>query len=75
MSEPRYLQRPVRRCLGGSSYVAVIERHDLTQKKAVPVPCGQSLDFDADDATRRWLWPVLGSEWHLVEFLPIQPNK
>ena len=36
--------------------------------KIVPVPGGQSLEFDEGSATRRWLDSDLGSEWHLVSF-------
>lgn len=53
-------------------YVAILERHDRRGKKAVIVPDGQSLEFDADDATRRWLRPSLGRDYHLVEFLPVE---
>ena len=51
-------------------YVAVIERNDHSERKEIPVPEGQSLDFDEGTASRRWLHPHLGSEWHLVEFKP-----
>lgn len=57
----------------GASHVAVLERHDRAERKEVPVPDGQSLDFDEGTATRRWLWPHLGAEWHLVEFRPVRP--
>lgn len=53
-------------------HVAILERHDRRGKKAVIVPDGQSLDFDEDGATRRWLHPYLGNEYHLDEFLPLQ---
>lgn len=53
-------------------FVAVLgNHHDRTRRKAVIVPAGQSLDFDPDAATRRWLAPHLAGEWHLIEFLPI----
>jgi len=53
-----------------AEFIAVLERHDHSERKEVPVPAGQSLDFDEGAATRRWLWPHLGNEWHLVEFKP-----
>lgn len=38
--------------------------------KMFRVPVGQSLEFDEDDATRKWLWPHLGAgEWHLIAFV------
>jgi hypothetical protein len=53
-------------------FVAVIERHDRSEKRFVPVPVNQSLDFDPDTITREWLHPYLNSDWHLFEFLQIQ---
>lgn len=50
--------------------VAIIERHDYSERKEIPVPEGQSLDFDEGTIYRCWLWPHLGDEWHLVEFRP-----
>lgn len=42
------------------------------KKLAVPVPFGQSLDFDeGPGATRRWLHPYLGTQFHLVEFVEV----
>ena len=53
-------------------FVAILQRHDSSKEtKNVPVPDGQSLDFDEGAATRRWLWPHLGTEWHLMEFRPV----
>lgn len=52
-------------------HIAVLERHDRSERKEIPVPPGQSLGFDEDSATRRWLWPELDTEWHLVEFRPV----
>lgn len=52
-------------------YVALLERHDRTAKKVVLVPGGQSLDFDKGTATRAWLHPHLGADWHLNEFYPL----
>lgn len=54
-----------------TQYVAILRQHDRTEKKAILVPAGQTLEFDEGDATRRWLWPYLGEEWHLAEFIPI----
>lgn len=36
--------------------------------KMFRVPPGQSLEFDAHDATRMWLRPYLEGGWHLIEF-------
>lgn len=59
-----------------STHVAIIQKHDTDMRRAVMVPPEQSLDFDpGPGATRRWLWPYLGTEWHLVEFLEIAPNS
>lgn len=41
---------------------------DGTVLKLLPVPVGQSLEMD-DNGTRPWLWPLIGTEWHLVEFV------
>jgi hypothetical protein len=49
--------------------VAILRRHDAVgDYKLIPVPAGQSEDFDEDSATRRWLWPYLGYEYHLKAF-------
>jgi hypothetical protein len=53
-------------------HIAIIENHDRTTKRAILVPKGQSLDFDEGKITRKWLWPYLGSDWHLVEFLEVE---
>jgi hypothetical protein len=54
-------------------YIAILQRHDSDERKEVPVPVGQSLDFDEGSATRRWLCPHLENEWHLVEFRAVTP--
>ncbi len=60
-------------------YVAIIETHvgiRPHKKIAVPVPAGQSLDFDpGPGATRRWLNPYLGTEFHLVDFVEVWSDK
>lgn len=57
------------------THVAIIETHDDVRpyrKRAILVPAGQSLDFDpGPGADRRWLWPYLGTDFHLVEFVEI----
>lgn len=60
------------------AHIAIIETHVGVRphrKRAVPVPDGQSLDFDpGPGATRRWLMPYLGDEFHLVEFVELHPD-
>ena len=53
------------------THVAILREFKSSKEKAVIVPPGQSLDFDEDSATRKWLWPYLGKEWHLIKFVPI----
>jgi hypothetical protein len=55
-----------------SQHIAIIERHDYTEKRAVLVPPGQSLGMGESWPVRPWLMPYLGSDWHLVEFLDVQ---
>ncbi len=59
-------------------YVAIIETHvgiKPHRKFAVPVPDGQSLDFDPGlGASRRWLRQYLGAEYHLVDFVEVWPS-
>ena len=58
---------------GENAYVALLRHNDDPNNlKAVLVPTGQTLDFDEDAATRRWLWPHLGYEFHLVAFVPLE---
>jgi hypothetical protein len=48
------------------------ERHDR-RFKAVALPAGQSEDFDeGDGAARKWLWPHLGRDHHLVAFIDVE---
>ncbi len=54
-----------------TNFVAIIENHDRTARRAVLPPVGATKDFDKDYATREWLWPYLGTRWHLVEFLDV----
>jgi hypothetical protein len=49
-------------------FVAVIERYDQSEKRFVPVPINQGLDFDQGAITRQWLHPYLK---HLLEFLEV----
>ena len=60
-------------------HVAILETHQGRRphrKIAVPVPPGQTLDFDdGPGATRRWLDPYLGEDFHLVEFVELVPVK
>lgn len=56
-------------------YVAILHKHYGSVRKAVLVPPGQSLDFDKDAATRLWLRPHLGSDYHLVEFVELTPDE
>lgn len=53
-------------------YVALLRSHDYKRTKWVVVPEGQSLEFDEGSATRRWLHPHLGTEWHLFGFVSLQ---
>ena len=48
---------------------ALLERHDRKGTKLIPVPLNQSEEFDDTGATRKWLHPYLGSEYHLVDFV------
>lgn len=50
--------------------MARLRRHDRSEDRLIPVPPGQSLGFDENGATRRWLAPYLGTEWHLIGFEP-----
>lgn len=47
--------------------IAILRSHDQKRFKFVPVPDDQSVDFDKNAATRRWLDPHLGHDWHLAE--------
>lgn len=50
-------------------FVALLRNlDDPMVQKIVPVPEGQSLEFDEGSATRQWLLPHLGREWHLLSF-------
>jgi len=54
-------------------HVAIIRNHDYPNMvRAIKVPDGQSLGFDEDGATRKWLWPYLGTEWHLIEIVEVE---
>jgi len=50
---------------------AVLRKHDHKEWKLVPMAQGQSEDFDPDRATRDWLWPHLGHNWHLMAFVDV----
>jgi hypothetical protein len=56
-------------------YAALLISHDRKRTKWVVVPEGQSLDFDEGTATRRWLHPHLGSEWHLFDFVRLRSAR
>jgi hypothetical protein len=60
------------------AHVAIIETHESIRprkKLAVPVPPGQSLDFDpGPGADRQWLRPYLGTDFHLVDFVEVAPE-
>lgn len=47
------------------------DRHPVDRFKVIPLAEGQSEDFDKDSATRKWLWPHLGRDYHLVAFVDI----
>lgn len=53
-------------------FAALLRHHDMKQSKWIVVPEGQSLDFDEGSATRRWLAPHLGSDWHLFGFVSLR---
>ncbi len=52
-------------------HVAILRRHDRTDVKLVPVPAGQSIDMD-EHGRRQWLWPHIGTEWHLMDFVALR---
>ena len=48
------------------------ERYDH-RYKIILLAEGQSEDFDdGPGATRKWLWPHLGREYHLVSFIDVE---
>ena len=47
------------------------ERFPPDRYKIVLMDPHQSEDFDADSATRKWLWPHLGRDYHLIEFIDV----
>jgi hypothetical protein len=49
--------------------VAIIKHHEFQKWRAIELKEGQSTDFDSDAATRRWLWPFIDTEWHLLEIV------
>lgn len=56
-----------------TEHVAIIEKHDRSERRAVLMPPGTSVDFDEGAATRRWLWPYISYDWHLIEIVKVQP--
>jgi len=52
-------------------YAALLRHHDYKRSRWIVVPEGQSLDFDEGRATREWLRPHLGTEWHLFGFVSL----
>lgn len=54
-------------------YAVLFRSHDYKRTKWAIVPEGQSLDFDeGGGASRRWLWPYLGDDWHLFAFVSLR---
>ena len=49
------------------THVAIIEKNDMSERRAVIVPPGSDLGY----AGRQWLHPYFGHDWHLVEFIEI----
>lgn len=71
----RLFTKPFNRRRAGRMKVAVIRNHEYPDMlRVIAVPEGQSLDFDPDAATRRWLHPYLGTEWHLVSFADVETS-
>lgn len=56
--------------------VAIIKMHDNSVWRAIALTEGQSIEFDPDSATRRWLWPFLRTEYHLLDIVEVEnlPN-
>ena len=62
----------VQRLVSRITHVAVLHKYSSSEKKAVLVPVGQSLDFDdGPGGTRKWLRPHMTDEWYLCEFITI----
>tara|TARA_R110002126_G_C10227563_1_gene479692 strand:- start:66 stop:245 length:180 start_codon:yes stop_codon:yes gene_type:complete len=53
-------------------YIAIIESHDYKERLCVIVPECQTIEFDEGSATRQWLWPHLGDNYHLSEFVKLK---
>jgi hypothetical protein len=49
--------------------VAILKHHEWPDWRAIELPPGQSVEFDEGSATRRWLHPALGTEWHLLKIV------
>jgi hypothetical protein len=52
--------------------VAIIKMHEHPVWRAIALPAGQSKEFDGGSATRVWLHPYLGTEWHLLEIVDVE---
>lgn len=56
--------------------VAVLQHHDdYATFKVVRLAAGQSEDFDEGSATRRWLRPHLGDDYHLMAFVDLEDQE
>lgn len=55
--------------------VAIIQHLEFSKWRAIKLKEEQSVDFDEDAATRRWLWPFIGTEWHLLEIVDVEEQK
>ena len=55
--------------------VAIIRHHEFNEWRAIELKEGQSVDFDEDGATRRWLWPFIGTEWHLLQIVETEKQE
>ncbi len=53
-------------------YIALLESNNYLNWKAVPVPEGQSLNFDKGTITRVWLHHHIEGGWHLVGFFDVE---
>lgn len=52
--------------------VAIIKHHEWGAWRAIELPTGQSAEFDEGSATRRWLYPYLGTDWHLLDIVDVE---
>lgn len=59
---------------------ALLRMHrDLTPNeerfKAVLLKPDQSEDYDQGGGTRKWLWPHLGTDYHLFGFIDVEEQQ